>query len=320
MTWKVTYRNSEGRHSHEFIEADNRSALFRVLSERNIQAIRVEDVTGVKKNSTDGKLRRLLPVAFCLGVVALLTIFFFVSKNEGHDIKRVETKRVIKDTARPVVRQQKTVVSNKIESVIEPKKSRPTKVGEIVNNYIKLPSGRLHYIKGERTNTSSRVKRDWFRVFENRSDNEIALILTLEPGETVVGTPVYRGGFKKEFLESLKTPIKIEPDDTEAIKDLKKAVSEARKELMSAIERGEDIDELMRDARNQFQDLATYRQQLESEVRTAMKSIESEKDFDDLMAAANEMLSQKGIAPGSLNSLSRLKLKFMLNQKKGNQK
>ena len=144
--------------------------------------------------------------------------------------------------------------------------------------------------------------------------------MTLEPGETVIGTPIYRGGFKNAFLESLNDPIYIDPDDTQEVKDLKKTVVAARNELKAAMERGEDIDEIMYDSRNQFQDLATYKQSLERELRSELKSVESEKDFDDLIAAANELLAKKGIAPTALNSLSRLKLKFMLNKKKGTEK
>ena len=104
------------------------------------------------------------------------------------------------------------------------------------------------------------------------------------------------------------------------VKELKKIVADARNELKSAYDRGEDIDQIMYETRNQFQDLATYRQSLESELRVAMKEISSEKEFDDLIAAANQMLEKKGIAPASLNSISRLKLKFMMNQKKEEKK
>ena len=112
----------------------------------------------------------------------------------------------------------------------------------------------------------------------------------------------------------------MDPEDSQEIKDLKKIVADARKELKAAYDRGEDIDQIMFDSRNQFQDLATYRQSIESELRVAMKDINSENDFEDLVAAANQLLEKKGIAPTSLNSISKLKLKFMMKQKKENQK
>lgn len=323
MTWKVTYRNSSGNISLEIIESVDRKELFRLLSEKKITPVKIETYDGTDAHHRGN--RTLTKIAYYpLTVVLLLLIGWGIRellKNDNTDhVSPIKTKPkahiatvnpTIKDISQP---------TNQIVSVPVVKKDRPTKVGEIVNNYIKLPSGRIHHIRGERTNTNSHVKQDWFRVFNHNTDNEIALIMTLEPGETVVGTPIYRGGFKNAFLESLDDPIYIDPDDTQEIKDLKKTVVAARNELKAAMERGEDIDEIMYDSRNQFQDLATYKQSLERELRSELKGVESEKDFDDLIEAANKLLAKKGIAPTALNSLSRLKLKFMLNKKKGNEK
>lgn len=318
MTFTVTYRDKSGKKVQEVFEAESRAELFGQLKEHHINALKVDNGNTVTRTSKtkllSSKAKKIIAGLFIITVcgIAVLILFRSLSNKVTTDVK----KTVIKAKPDPV-----TIVPTKLEprqkpiitEEIEVKKDRPTKVGEVVNNYIKLPSGRIHYIKGERTNTTSSVKQDWFRVFKTRTDNELALILTLIPGETVVGTPVYRRGFKAEFLESLKEPIEILPEDSEEIRALKSAVIEARRELKVAIDKGEDVDQIVYDARNQFQDLATYRQNIESLINDEMKSVQSEEELNDLMTAAEKMMAEKGIAPESLNTLSKIKLKFMLN-------
>ena len=195
--------------------------------------------------------------------------------------------------------------------------ARPTKVGEIVNNYIKLPSGRLHYIKGEVTNNvAATMPKEWYEVFDHQCENEIALYLTMEPGETLVGTPVYRGRFVKEFLKSLETPIIPRAEDSQEVKDLKRAVNEAKIELKAAYDRGEDIEQIMLDTRSQLQDLAAYKRALEGDLKEMVReSATSAADIDDFIEAANRMLAEKGIAPMALNPLARKRLERLIQQK-----
>ena len=318
MTWKITYRDSNGKNAIKYIEAESRHDVFGILSNLKINAIKVEghEIIRPQHRSTNFSLKKSFAIiSFIIVLLALCLSSFLYTEDDSKNEKvpNKKTAQVIDDINN--VKSQE-IATNQIQ-IDTTKKERPTKVGERVGDYIKLPSGRIHHIKGERTNTNSRVKQDWFRVFKSRTDNDIALILTLEPGETLVGTLVYRGGFKKTFLESLNEPISINENDSIEIKELKKAVAEARKELKAAYERGEDIDQIIFDSRNQFQDLATYRQQLESEVRLAFRDVQTEEEFDELISAANKMLEEKGIAPSSLNAISKLKLKLMMKQQKG---
>lgn len=222
--------------------------------------------------------------------------------------------------AKWVERSSRTALSKNVEEPapkpVDPN-ARPTKVGEIVNNYIKLPSGRLHYIKGEVTNNvAATMPKEWYEVFDHQCENEIALYLTMEPGETLVGTPVYRGRFVKEFLKSLETPIIPSAEDSQEVKDLKRAVNEAKIELKAAYDRGEDIEQIMLDTRSQLQDLAAYKRALEGDLKEMVReSATSAADIDDFIEAANRMLAEKGIAPMALNPLARKRLERLIQQK-----
>lgn len=61
-----------------------------------------------------------------------------------------------------------------------------------------------------------------YAIFGTRAENEIAALITMPPGTMVVGTPEYGEEFKQQFLKSCETPIIIEKDDSDYVRQLKK--------------------------------------------------------------------------------------------------
>ena len=208
------------------------------------------------------KFVKLLVIFLCLACLTTLVIwgFFSVSSDE-HDVKDLVAKGPIQDF-HPTLSEDR-VEKKSSESVMIDPDVRPTKVGEEVNGYIKLPSGRIHKVKGVITNSSASVSHAKYAIFDYHCENEIAGILSAVPGQGAVGTPVYNGKFKKEFLESLKHPIIVNDDDTPEQAELKRAVIEAKIELKDALDRGEDIEKLMLDARKELQELSIYKLHLQ---------------------------------------------------------
>ncbi len=197
-----------------------------------------------------------------------------------------------------------------------PKELPPQKVGETRDGYILLPSGRLHKVRGVITNSVSATQfKGKYEIFDFHCENEIACLLTIQPGETLVGTPRYNGRFTEQFLESLKTPILIKSTDSEEDRELKKNVIEAKRVMKEAYDRGEDIEQIMLDTRKEFQDLARYKMELRGMVYDYKKEEGvTDQDVADYISAANQMLEQKGIAPLELGPLSRQKLKMTIKE------
>ena len=207
------------------------------------------------------------------------------------------------------------------EKVEEPPKidpnARPTKVGETVNGYIKLPSGRIHRVLGVVTNSATASIKGKYEIFDHACENEIAGFLSMEPGQGLVGTPRYNGRFKRDFLESLKHPIIVSKDDSPEDAALKRNVIQAKIELKEALDRGEDIEQIMLDTRREMQDLARYKQELKQQMHEMVKSSEGEmttEEMQDLLDAANKMLDAKGIAPMTFGPLTRRKIMMMREQ------
>ena len=194
---------------------------------------------------------------------------------------------------------------------------RPTKVGETVNGYIKLPSGRLHKVRGVVTNDFRKATQGKYAIFPHRCENEIACYLSLKPGDAIFGTMKYSGRFKDDFLESLETPIVIEPDDPDDVKELKRNVREAKIQLKEALDRGEDIEQIMLDTRKELQDLARYKMDLTRTIYEMRRDKPmTMEDLQDAVDAANKMLEAKGIAPMKFGPLVRQKMLMAMEQEK----
>jgi hypothetical protein len=127
----------------------------------------------------------------------------------------------------------------------------------------------------------------------------------------------YSGRFKDDFLESLETPIVIEPDDPDDVKGLKRNVREAKIQLKEALDRGEDIEQIMLDTRKELQDLARYKMDLTHTIYEMRRDKPmTTEELQDAVDAANKMLEAKGIAPMKFGPLVRQKMLMAMEQEK----
>ena len=194
--------------------------------------------------------------------------------------------------------------------------ARPTRVGEKVNGYIMMSDGTLHKMTGEAHTVGETP--DPSQIFDNPAENEIAALLTIDPGEGIVGGPD-RETFTEEFLKSTTVPIIVKSDDPDDIKALKRAVNQVKADLKLAYDRGEDIVGIMEKAYEDFQRLEQYKIDLFAEVLDYSENEEaSEADVKDYLTAANKLLEQKGIAPLDDTTFIRTKIEYDHNIKRHN--
>ena len=296
MNWRVTYRDKDAKQKTEFFEADSRHQLFDRLSELKISPVRIDQVENIKVG------RKIKIPSIALIVVALLvcvlSFFYFYNDKEEKKIEppkpaQLKQKQAVKPTA---VTQKP--VAKKVEQPkpIDPN-ARPTKSCEVVNGYIKLPSGRIHKISGVVTNSIASRPKPKYQIFKRNCNNEIAAYLSMKPGDTLVGTPVYNGRFKRDFLASLEEPIIVSEEDSPEDAQLKRDVIAARLELKDAMDRGEDIEQIMLDTRKEMQRLMVAKMQLKQLFNEERKKCQSEQEIEELFGACNKILEEKGIAP-----------------------
>lgn len=236
-----------------------------------------------------------------VGAVALLAIFLCISsqylgsseKNKAHEPNQLKGMHTHKIKARPTVAH---IEKKELEQV------RPQQIGEIRDGRILLPSGRLHIIRNEITSGVSRVSLIE-KTFVHEADRILAQVLVDEFGSTVVGDVTLTfDGFDKSLIKALGEPIVYDKNDSEYIKEIKMGVQALRQELKERMDAGEKINDIMVETYKQMQEIGLYRQELEEEVLKLSSDDLSQKDYDDLVSAANQLLHERGSKPLELPS------------------
>lgn len=158
-------------------------------------------------------------------------------------------------------------------------------------------------------------------VFENECDRDIAAFLVIEPGTSLLGDEsTYYEGYDEIFLESIKEPIIVKSDDTEEVKNLKRAVIEVKADLKARLDKGESVEAILRETRKEFRELGLFKEELQEQVdELCSKKDLTAEDVDDCVKAANLMLEGRGCAPFKDDSFFRERLMMRVrNQRKEN--
>lgn len=307
MEWTITYRGRGGGQEQMSLEAETRELAFSELEKRGLVAVRIEQASSGTCRKTASRnlgvraassFRGL--VAGAVVVVAALVMWLLLSQNwDGAPTTSREGKAPM-----PVPATSPASVPAK---ATEPKEERlkslpPQRIGETRDGKVLLPDGTLHTVKGVITSGVARVSLI-DRTFKHDTDCMLAHLLTVEPGEEFVGDSesIY-SGFEKEFLKTLDDPIVYDKSDSDYVKELKMGVQALRQELKEIHDRGESIEKALIETRDQLQQLGLYRQELEQHVLSMSADGMSHQDYEDLVAAANKMLEERGSKPLELPS------------------
>ena len=253
-------------------------------------------------------------VVVALGVIAA----WFVLKpteDTGRERRSEKHESRIKE-ARPSIpkkdaNQQKAAVH--AESSAEDANGGAVKEENATPKVVKDPKHDLIY--AEENPCELYAKRPKYHIFKYNAENDIATLLCVTPGSTIIGEPDYSKGFMVSFEACADIPMDFPSDDTEENKQLRLAVAEAKRELLERQKAGEDIAKIMSDTRKELRQLWQYKLQLEGEVLKARDNEElSDEDVDDFIDAANKMLDEKGVARIDPNHFTRDILKYQMNR------
>ena len=313
MNWSVTYRANDGKQTVGEFKAESREALFKALASKGIAAIRIEQGTSKKpqakpRQSTLNVARGIAAGAI---VIALAAGSWYLLKQShiepAHNVKEKKPSRIVEAT--PEVPAKSVAPTPEPPATKEvPYWERESPEGLTFRQKMKW---NIHHRPpaAYTNNTSQTEPRPAYAIFDTRSDNSIAALLTVPPGTAAVGDPEYELWFTRDFLKSLETPIIVTKDDTPEEAQLKRDMIAAKIDLKARYDAGEDIALIMKESREELQRLSVYRTEIESAFRemTSKPGI-TEQDVDDFVESANIMLEAKGIAPMTLGPIAKRRL------------
>ena len=335
----VTIRTKDGSLADRDYTANDRAELFQKLAADGVTAVRVSEGVAVKKPRKAVKKAgapskgRGLVAAIAAILIAGVAAWFMWPEEK----KVVERKEEKKETKVAPAKPEKMRPVVKSEGQPE-KPKRVTKKGTPIPDRVqKDEKGVYRYPNGQRwvdPKNLNVVKHPKPRLlFKNTSENQIAVILRLDPTRMapfLIGRRLpYGERFVKDFVKSLEeTPVSYDKDDTPEEAELRQAVIETKAELKAAMDRGEDIAKIMNDTQKELDRLCQYHNELKKMVKEAVDNPEfSDGDVEDYVNAANEMLKKQGLngltMPKLINRQARLLImserkKALEARKKGN--
>ena len=105
MRWRVTYRGKDGQQTDEVFEAADRNELFKMLSSKGINAVRIEEDDGKKRvvrNRPTGKNSPSKTMIVALAAIAIIAggaLWLVLGGNSGKSTQDVKTERQAKATS-----------------------------------------------------------------------------------------------------------------------------------------------------------------------------------------------------------------------------
>ena len=331
MNWNVTYRAKDGKQTADVFEAESREALFTVLASKGISPIRIEKTNNAKRSQVSAGYMKLIPrAALC---IAVILAFFFAWKFLGPNdtvTDQQDSDRKSNQISTPVPTLHHLIKTNsgEVASKDDDLGFRTNRFGEVVRRvkpetYVDA-RGILRYKNGNARVPNPDDFKNPIRIerstglphFNHPVEDEIATLISVAPGETLVGEISYRG-FDRDFVNSLLDKIEFSEDDSEYDREIKQGVIEVKKDLAARIKNGEDLVQILKDARSELMRSAEYKNQIGDLVHEQLLDpTVSDEELKDSIAAANKRLESKGLAPIKETKFLRARERVLLVQER----
>ena len=265
---------------------------------------------GKKSAASHFGLARLVVWAVVGFAVAGIAYFFAMQSGAVSEKMEKKAKKGLIAEVKPEISQGGAEAEETHESVkAEPSREIPFWEQDNTNGFNSAMIKKwkfMHRPKPSFTNDMAKnMPKLECEIFDSRVENEIAVLMTLKPGASMVGMPKYGEEYEREFLESCEQPIIISEEDDEYTKQLKRDMIQVKIELMDRMRNGEKIGDIIREARMEAQRLSQLREDIVSTLRETIADADSDDDVDLLYESANKMLEAYGISPIKPLSISK---------------
>ncbi|MGN0889818.1 MAG: hypothetical protein ACI4UY_13170 [Kiritimatiellia bacterium] len=326
MTFTCKYRNAQGALETEVLEAGSRAEAFELLRGRGVVPIQVAEggrspaIARARKPS-GGLLKGAL--AGILVVLAAVCAWLLLRPSGTVATPEPERPKSAKPAPAAPARlkapaQRPAAPTNAAETAAVPMAVPAPPVPAPATNAV--GNSRSPWADRPRRVIKSRPPEKP-RLFRHNSENLIADMLEVEPGDSLIGELPFDWRFVEDFKRSLEEEIEILPTNSEYERKMKQAVIDTKAELKARMDAGEDVGEIMRAARAELQETGIYRDQLIQELHEIRRSGEWTADeYEKFVSAANAMLANKGAKPITVPRVLIRKLRLQDEKRKAARK
>ena len=294
MAWfTVQYRDKNGAKAEAEFEAADRSALFKMLSAKNITSVRVVDGRlAKKKGAKSGSAVRGILAGLIVVVGALAAFYFLVPSNSGEEpkqnVKKQERKPNARVTSKPANDSGAAVKQGKPSAA--PGKDAPAALPDDAR-----PDSAE---TGSDSPAQEEEKPKPRRIFKHGTDQLIWLAVFASNGASIPPLPHMTKTDTDRFIESLGTPIEIDPEEPEHIQQMKKAVDEVRRDVAELLAKnpGEELMTVLNNHRDEFNGRLNLHADAQKEYNRFLEEGDAE-GAEEYRLKANELLAEYGADP-----------------------
>ena len=319
MKFSVKYRKNDGSTDKLVVEAESRSAVFKILDERGIKAIQIDQAaerkgwnrptSSLSKQSAGASISpsalRALLAGGLVVILALVCFYFITSASAPSNEAEAPKEHKIKD-ATPAPRAKKP------ETKAEKIKQIKQELNESVKEFVKKADTN-HVI---RLGPAPLDPDDPDNALRTQTMTEVAMLVGIEPGEPMPPVPfsfmmeddelaeaerngekvvTFDGGNKRFIDELEKWKITIKETDSDQRAAKKQELLESQLELLKGIDEGMTVNDSIR-AAYEFRK-AAYEQRSDL-IRVLTEMHETDQDVMTskmLVDKTNEKLEADGI-------------------------
>ncbi len=316
MTFTVTYRGRDGALHDEAIEAADRAGCVAECRRRGIAPTKiVEGRSGKSAASPKGRVgtgdskrttARWVAVAVLLVAVAGGVWWWIGGRGatalpaEAPAKPKVEKPKAEKTPKAEKPKPKTASVQQQAEPtqpVAVASTNAPAAKDEVVWRQVTTNSNGVVTEKYRTADGKShRVIRHPKRVFDNASDQLIAMAISASKNGGSMPPLPLTDATEKDFLDSLMHPIEIADDDPPDVKELKRDVAAVREQLIDMVKGGMTVRQALIEHQKAVNDNAEFR----GEALKALSDFRKEGDkesTEEFRKRVNEEFEKRGMAP-----------------------
>jgi len=295
MTFTVTYRGKDGARCEEAVEAAGRAGCVAVCRARGITPISIREGRSAKRPASSGGCAADAPLgrgraAICACLFAAIAvaaaIVWWMARQGGEPTSapaKREARPAVKDAKSPAPKVARRAVSGDAKPSARRAETPPVRPRESADGEPKIASvvtNDAGFVVTTVVDADGKTNLVTETLHPQTFTNPMLQLIAAAVGgayenELAPLPPVGPEG-DKQLREALKVEVPDLPDDTDEVRKLKEAVRATRKEMLTLLDQGISVNEILTQHRELWNENAHVRREMKESYRRMLKDGDEE--------------------------------------------